>query len=57
MAKGDIFQNPRTEIPKNSPNITRVDMETSDLGARKSHVPKASANKDMSIVHVGRSGS
>ena len=48
----DVFKGPSTTtIPKSDPKIVRIDMSKSDLGARKSHLPKNIKN-DNSIKHV-----
>jgi hypothetical protein len=51
MAK-DMFGNLPTAVPKDSPNIIRVDLTQADMGARASHLPKLSTNPKMSIKHV-----
>jgi hypothetical protein len=48
----------RKDIPKKTPaNIVRIDMTKSDLGGRKSHTSGTLPKNDMSIDHVGKSGS
>jgi hypothetical protein len=48
----DVFKGPSTTtIPKSDPRIVRVGLDKSDLGARKSHLPKNIKN-DNSIKHV-----
>jgi hypothetical protein len=55
----DIFTpNGRKDIPKKSPsNIVRIDMTVQDIGGRKSHTKGTLPKNDMSIDHVGKSGS
>ena len=50
----NIFHDPTKRIPENDPRIVRVEFDKSDIGARKSHLPKASEVKatNMSIDHV-----
>lgn len=48
----DIFKGPATTtIPKQDSRIVRVGFDKSDIGARKSHLPKSIKN-DNSIKHV-----
>lgn len=50
--------NGRKDIPKKTPaNIVRTDMTKSDFGGRKSQTGGALPKSDMSITHVGKSGS
>lgn len=53
----DIFKNSSRKIPKNDPQVVRVDMTEADIGGRKSHLPNAEKSDKMSITHVaGESG-
>ena len=53
----NIFQDPTKSIPKSDGQIVRVNMESSDIGGRKSNLPSKSAKSgNMSITHVGQSG-
>lgn len=52
----DIFQNRTKTLPKSDPQIVRVDMEQSDIGGRKSHLPGQQKAEKMTISHVGGSG-
>ena len=49
----DIFRNNTKTMPKSDPQIVRVDMEQSDIGGRKSHLPGAEKSDKMGISHVG----
>ena len=53
----NIFQDPTKSVPKSDEQIVRVDMEQSDIGGRKSHLPSASKSSDMTISHVPNAGS
>ena len=40
-------------VPKSDPQVVRIEFDKSDLGARKSHLPTASAFKNGNVVkHV-----
>jgi len=49
--KGDIFQNPTKTLPKDDSRVVRIPLDKSDLGARKSHLPKTGKNGNT-IQHV-----
>lgn len=51
MAK-DLFGSLPSAIPKNSPNIERVDLTQADMGARASHLPKLEKNPKNAVKHV-----
>ena len=54
----NIFQNPAKTVPmKADDQIVRVDLEKSDIGGRKSHLPGQSKSESMSISHVPNAGS
>ena len=53
----DIFENRTKTLPKSDPQIVRVDMEQSDIGGRKSHLPGQEKSDKLTISHVGNSGS
>lgn len=53
----DIFQNPVKSMPKSDEQIVRIDMDKSDIGGRKSHLPNTSKNGELSINHVPNAGS
>lgn len=48
----DLFKSPRSKIPRNDSRITRIEFEESEVGARKSHLPKMTKSDKMAIVHV-----
>ena len=52
-----IFQNTTKTIPKSDEQIVRVDMDKSDIGGRKSHMPAQAKSPDMTISHVPNAGS
>jgi len=53
----DIFHNATKGVPKSDGQIVRVDMETQEIGGRKSDLPTQGRNPDLSIKHVPNSGS
>lgn len=53
----DVFQNNTKSLPKSDPQIVRVDMEQSDIGGRKSHLPGQQRSEKLSISHVPNAGS
>lgn len=53
----NIFHSPETKVPTNDSRIIRVAFEESEVGARKSHLPKLAKRPEMSIVHVKGGGS
>ena len=52
----NIFQNDTKSVPKSDAQIVRVNMESSDIGGRKSSLPSKGKSENMSISHVGQSG-
>lgn len=48
----DIWQNGDKSIPKKDERIVRVDMEQSDIGGRKDHMPKDAKADKLAIRHV-----
>lgn len=53
---GNLFQDSTKTLPKTADSqIVRVDMEKSDIGGRKSHLPTAGKN-DMMIAHIPSKG-
>ena len=53
---GSIFNDPTSRVPKNDPQIVRVDMEQQDIGGRKSHLPNANKATEMNVTHVSGNG-
>jgi hypothetical protein len=53
----NIFQDSTKSVPKSDSQIVRVDMETQEIGGRKSNLPPQSKSSDMTIVHVASQGS
>lgn len=53
----DIFQNNAKSIPTSDEQIVRVDMEKSDIGGRKSHLPSQDKSGALGLNHVPNSGS
>ena len=54
----NIFQNPAKSLPTKADDQTvRVDMEQSDIGGRKSHLPGQMKSDKMSVQHVPNAGS
>ena len=52
----DLFRNPVKSIPTSDEQIVRVDMDKSDIGGRKSHLPAQSKSDVLPINHVPNSG-
>lgn len=48
----NIFRNSTSSIPKSDPQIVRVDMESSDIGGRKSHLPGQMKSDSLGVSHV-----
>ena len=53
----NLFQNSAKSIPTSDEQIVRVDMDKSDIGGRKSHMPSQSKSDVLPINHVPNSGS
>lgn len=51
-AKGDIFHNPTSSVPKSDPKIERIDFDKEDFGARKSHINGLHKKNGYTIGHV-----
>lgn len=52
----NIFNDNTKMVPKSDGQIIRVDMETQEIGGRKSSLPNQEKSKDMSIQHVPNAG-
>lgn len=52
-----IFQNNAKSIPTSDEQIVRVDLEKSDIGGRKSHLPAQSKSGSLGVSHVPNAGS
>jgi hypothetical protein len=48
----NIFQDPTKTVPKSDKQIIRVDMETQEIGGRKSSLPATSKSDAMTVSHV-----
>lgn len=48
----NIFQDSTKTVPKQDNQIVRVDMETQEIGGRKSSLPAQQKSGSMSISHV-----
>ena len=57
MSNLNIFQNNAKSIPKSDEQIVRVDMEQSDIGGRKSHLPSMEKSGALGLSHVPNAGS
>lgn len=53
----DIFHDATKSVPKSDSQIIRVDMETQEIGGRKSNLPAQDKSSAMSISHVPNAGS
>ena len=52
VAKGDVFHNPTSSIPRSDPKIHRIEFETEETGARKSHIAGVHKKNQNDIAHV-----
>lgn len=52
----DIFHDSSKKIPKSDPQIIRVDMETQEIGGRKSSLPSQETSPAMTVRHVPNMG-
>ena len=56
MSSVNIFQNSTKTLPKSDDQIVRIDMDKSDIGGRKSHLPSQEKSGDLSLSHVPNAG-
>lgn len=56
MSNVNIFQNNAKSIPTSDEQIVRVDMDKSDIGGRKSHMPGTMKSGSMGLSHVPNAG-
>lgn len=49
----DPFKNSTKSIPESDAQIVRVDLDQSDFGGRKSHLPAQQKEPNLGISHVG----
>lgn len=56
MANINIFQNNAKTIPTSDEQIVRVDMETLEIGGRKSSLPASNRSGVLPINHVPNAG-
>jgi hypothetical protein len=52
MSNVNIFQNSAKSIPTSDEQIVRVDLDKSDIGGRKSHLPAQEKSGAMTLSHV-----
>lgn len=52
----NLFQNPAKSVPTSDEQIVRVDLDKSDIGGRKSHLPATDKSGGLSLSHVPNSG-
>lgn len=57
MSNANIFQNNAKSVPTSDEQIVRIDMDKSDIGGRKSHMPSAMKSDKMALSHVPNAGS
>ncbi len=57
MSNVNIFQNSAKSIPTSDDQIVRIDMDKSDIGGRKSHLPGQEKSGAMTLSHVPNAGS
>jgi hypothetical protein len=53
----NIFTDPTKSVPTRDKQIVRVDMETQEIGGRKSSLPTEGKSQTMGISHVPNAGS
>ena len=53
----NIFENSTKTLPKSDEQIVRIDMDKSDIGGRKSHLPAQDKSSVLPISHVASKGS
>lgn len=56
MSSVNIFQNNASSIPTSDSQIVRIDMDKSDIGGRKSHLPSQDKCMELSLNHVPNAG-
>jgi hypothetical protein len=58
MSNINIFQNNAKTVPmKADDQIVRVDLDKSDIGGRKSHLPAGMKSGELGLSHVPNAGS
>lgn len=57
MSNVNIFQNNAKSIPTSDEQIVRVDLDSSDIGGRKSHLPAQEKSGALTLSHVPNAGS
>jgi hypothetical protein len=57
MAGTNIFQNNAKSVPTSDEQIVRIDMDKSDIGGRKSHLPSQMKSGALGLSHVPNAGS
>ena len=57
MSNVNIFQNNTKSCPTGDQQIVRVDMETLEIGGRKSILPATQKSPGMMLSHVPNAGS
>lgn len=57
MSNVNIFNNNAKSIPESDEQIVRIDMDKSDIGGRKSHLPSQMKSDKLSLTHVPNAGS
>lgn len=56
MSNINIFKNSASSIPTSDAQIVRIDMDKIDIGGRKSQLPAADKNSELSLNHVPNAG-
>lgn len=56
MSGLNIFQNNAKSVPESDEQIVRVNMDKSDIGGRKSHLPAQEKSSVLGINHVPSAG-
>lgn len=47
---------PTKTIPRSDPQIVRIPLDYSDIGARKDFIPNPKPSPDLDVVHVPNAG-
>ena len=56
MSNINVFQNSAKSIPTSDEQIVRIDMDKSDIGGRKAHLPGGMKSGALSINHIPNAG-
>lgn len=57
MSNVNLFQNSAKSVPTSDEQIVRVDLNSSEIGGRKSHLPGQQKSGAMTLSHVPNASS